>query len=51
MVVNAEAGPDGRMACLVELKMEAREASVHLRSVNGPTLEFGELPYALNAET
>lgn len=51
MVVNAEAGPDGRMACLVELKMEAREATVHLRSVNGPTLEFGELPYALNAET
>jgi hypothetical protein len=39
------------MACLVELKMEAREATVHLRSVNGPTLEFGELPYALNAET
>lgn len=50
MVVNAEAGPDGRMACLVELKMEAREASVHLRSVNGRTLEFGELPYGLNAE-
>ena len=51
MVVNAEAGPDGRMACLVELKMEALAASVHLRSVNGPALEFGELPYALNAET
>lgn len=51
MVVNAEAGPDGRMACLVELKMEALSASVHLRSVNGPVLEFGELPYALNAET
>lgn len=51
MVVNAEAGPDGRMACLVELKMEALAASVHLSSVNGPVLEFGELPYALNAET
>jgi hypothetical protein len=51
MVVNAEAGPDGRKACLVELKMEALSASVHLRSVNGPVLEFGELPYALNAET
>jgi folate-binding protein YgfZ len=51
MVVNAETGPDGRMACLVELKMEALAASVHLSSVNGPALEFGELPYALNAET
>lgn len=51
MIVNAEAGPDGRMACLVELKMEALAASVHLSSVNGPALEFGELPYALNAET
>ncbi|MFM7522829.1 MAG: YgfZ/GcvT domain-containing protein [Betaproteobacteria bacterium] len=51
MVVNAEVGPDGRVACLVELKMEARAGSVHLRSVNGATLEFGELPYALNAET
>jgi folate-binding Fe-S cluster repair protein YgfZ len=51
MVVNAEAGSDGRMACLVELKMEALAASVHLSSVNGPALEFGELPYALNAET
>ncbi len=51
MVVNAESGPDGRMACLIELKMEALAASVHLRSVNGPALEFGELPYALNAET
>lgn len=51
MVVNAEAGSDGRMACLVELKMESLAASVHLSSVNGPALEFGELPYALNAET
>jgi folate-binding protein YgfZ len=51
MVVNVEVGPDGRMACLVELKMEALAASVHLSSVNGPALEFGELPYALNAET
>ena len=51
MIVNAELGPDGRIACLVETKMEALSASVHLRSVNGPVLEFGELPYALNAET
>jgi len=51
MVVNAESGPDGRMACLVELKMEALAASVHLSSINGSALEFGELPYALNAET
>lgn len=48
MLVNAELGPDGRVACLVEMKLDARSSQVHLRSINGPTLDFGELPYALN---
>ena len=50
MLVNAERGPDGRMACLVEMKLEARSAAVHLRSINGAALEFGELPYSVNAD-
>ena len=49
MVVNAERGPDGRIACLVEMKMEAAGTMVHLRSVDGPALSFGELPYDLAA--
>jgi folate-binding protein YgfZ len=48
MLVNAELGPDGRVACLVEMKLDARSSRVHLRSINGPPLDFGELPYALN---
>jgi folate-binding protein YgfZ len=48
MLVNAESGPDGRVACLVEMKLDARSSPVHLHSVSGPVLNFGELPYALN---
>ncbi len=50
MVVNAERGPDGRFACLVEVKMDAAGTPVHLRAADGPLLSFGELPYELAAE-
>lgn len=49
MIVNAERGPDGRIACLVEIKIDAVGSPVHLGSANGPLLQFGELPYALEA--
>ena len=49
MIVNAERGPDGRIACLVEMKMDAAGAKVHLGSASGPVLAFGILPYALEA--
>ena len=40
---------DGRIACLVEIKIDAVGSPVHLGSANGPLLQFGELPYALEA--
>ncbi len=48
MVVNAERGPDGRVACLVEMKMESASGPVHLGSTEGTPLMFGELPYDLD---
>lgn len=47
MVVNAERGPDGRFACLVEMKLDAIDAAVHLGAPDGPLLRFGRLPYEL----
>ncbi len=47
MIVNAERGPDGRYACLIEMKLDAMLHPVHIASANGPLLTFGELPYAL----
>ncbi len=47
MVVNAERGPDGRVACLVEMKMELSGSGVRLRSADGPALTFADLPYSL----
>lgn len=49
MIANAERGPGGRIACLVELKMELAGTAVHVGSAEGPSLSFGELPYALPA--
>jgi len=49
MIVNAERGPDGCIACLVEIKMDVVGSPVHLGSATGPLLQFGELPYALEA--
>ncbi len=48
MVVNAEAGPDGRIACLVETKLELASSPVSLREPAGPALVIGELPYPLS---
>ncbi len=47
MVANAERGPDGRIACLVELKMDAAASVVRLGSATGAALTFAPLPYAL----
>lgn len=49
MVVNAEIGPDGRLACLIEIKTELLGSEIHLQSLQGPRLTFGTLPYSLEA--
>lgn len=49
MIVNAESGPDARIACLVELKMELAGTSIHIGSTTGPLLQLGDLPYSLSA--
>ncbi len=49
MIVNAERGPDGRIACLVEVKMDAAGTPLHVGSPDGPRLTLGELPYSLSA--
>ncbi|MEY3789680.1 MAG: hypothetical protein RLZ09_516 [Pseudomonadota bacterium] len=49
MVVNAEIGPDGRLACLVEMKLELLGSNIHLHSLEGPRIEFETLPYSLEA--
>jgi folate-binding protein YgfZ len=48
MVVNAEVSPDGGWDLLAVVQMASREAStVHLKTLDGPTLRFLPLPYAL----
>lgn len=47
MIVNAEHGPDGKLVCLVEIKLDARNEAVHLGHAQGPLLHFIDLPYAL----
>lgn len=47
MIVNAERGPDGRVACLVQMKLELSGSAVRLRSADGPLLSFTDLPYPL----
>jgi folate-binding protein YgfZ len=49
MIVNAEQTPEGGSDCLVEVKIAATEAAVHLGSASGPLLRFGALPYSLLA--
>lgn len=49
MLVNAEKGPDGVIACLVEVKLDAMGQTVHLGAADGPLLTFGSLPYPLPA--
>lgn len=51
MVVNAELGPDGRLACLVEIKLELLGSNIHLQSLEGPLLEFEALPYSIEASS
>ena len=47
MVANAELGPDGRIACLVELKMELADSVIRLGSASGPAMQLASLPYEL----
>ncbi len=49
MVVNAAPAPGGGSDCLVELQLAARgsDAPIHIGTVDGAVLHFGELPYAL----
>jgi len=47
MIVEAAPTSAHSCACLVEVKLVALEASVHLGSAQGPQLIFGTLPYSL----
>lgn len=47
MVVNAERSNAQLCDCLVEIKLAATEAPVHLGSADGPLLSFQPLPYPL----
>jgi len=48
LVVNAERGPDGRIALLAELPLaQFAAADLHVGSIDGPTLTLEPLPYAL----
>lgn len=47
MVVNAAPHAPGEIACLVEIKLAALDAPVHLGAIDGPLLHFHDLPYAL----
>ncbi len=47
MIANAERGPDGRIACLVALKMELADTVVRVASATGAPLQFAPLPYEL----
>ena len=45
MLVNAEANLNSGYRALVEIKTELLETEVHLGSLQGPRLHFGNLPY------
>jgi hypothetical protein len=45
IVVNAEASPDGGYDMLAVVSREG--SPVHLKSLDGPTLRFLSLPYAV----
>ena len=48
MLVNAQAAPGGGYDLLAVIHQSSRESSsVHLRTADGPTLRFDELPYAV----
>lgn len=47
MVVNAEFSPDGRIDCLIEIKLETRQQKLRLHAATGALLQLDHLPYAL----
>lgn len=53
LVINAAPlpGTDGAFSALLELKLAAREAGLHLGSAEGPTLTLGVLPYVVPMDT
>lgn len=46
-VVNAEYSPEGRLDCLVEIKLEMRQQQLRVHSPTGPLLQLDTLPYAI----
>jgi folate-binding protein YgfZ len=48
MVVNAAPRPDGGWSALVEVKLAAVDAALHLRAAEGPALARGALPYGFD---
>ncbi len=47
MVVNAESSPDGRIDCLIEIKLETRQQKLYLHTATGPQLQLDKLPYGI----
>jgi folate-binding protein YgfZ len=48
MIVNAASAGDGRISCLVEIKLAAQDSgAIHAGSASGPLLHFHSLPYSL----
>ena len=47
MVVNAEYSPDGRIDCLVEIKLETLQQKLRLHTATGPQLQLDSLPYSI----
>lgn len=47
MVVNAEYASDGRIDCLIEIKLETLQQKLRLHTATGPQLQLDTLPYGI----
>ena len=47
MVVNVEYSPDGRIDCLIEIKLETLQQKLRLHTATGPLLQLDTLPYSI----
>jgi folate-binding protein YgfZ len=47
LVVNAEYAPDGRIDCLIEVKLETLQQKLRLHTATGPQLHLDTLPYSI----
>ncbi len=47
LVVNAEYASDGRIDCLIEIKLETLQQKLRLHTATGPQLQLDTLPYGI----